>query len=48
MNIFDDVMRECLAPVADTSLSGALVVREIDTVIERRGKSHLVVNDNGT
>ena len=46
--IVDDFTRECLALVADTSLSGARVARELDTVIARRGKPRLVVSDNGT
>lgn len=44
----DDFTRECLALVADTSLSGTRVARELDAVIARRGKPHLVVSDNGT
>ncbi len=46
--IVDDFTRECLALVADTSLSGARVARELDAVMARRGKPHLVVSDNGT
>jgi len=46
--IVDDFTRECLALVADTSLSGARVARELDAVIARRGKPHVVVSDNGT
>lgn len=46
--IVDDFTRECLALVADTSLTGARVARELDAVIARRGKPHLVVSDNGT
>ena len=45
--IVDDFTRECLALIADTSLSGHRVVRELDAVIARRGKPHLVVSDNG-
>lgn len=44
--IVDDFTRECLALVADTSLSGARVARELDAVIARRGKPLLVVSDN--
>ena len=44
----DDFTRECLALIADTSLSGARVARELDAVIALRGKPHLVVSDNGT
>lgn len=46
--IVDDFTRECLALVADTSLSGTRVARELDAVIARRGRPHLVVSDNGT
>jgi transposase InsO family protein len=38
LNIVDDVTRECLAAVPDTSISGRRVARELDTVIRRRGK----------
>ena len=34
--------------MADTSLSGARVARELDTLIARRGKPRMVVSDNGT
>lgn len=44
----DDFSRECLALVADTSLSGLRMTRELDTVIKRRGKPHTIVSDNGT
>jgi putative transposase len=46
--IVDDFTRECLALIADTSLSGARVARELDAVIARRGKPHTIVSDNGT
>jgi putative transposase len=46
--VVDDFSRECLALVADTSLSGARVARELDAVIARRGKPLTVVSDNGT
>jgi len=46
--IVDDFTRECLVLVADTSLSGSRVARELDAVIARRGKPLLVVSDNGT
>lgn len=45
--IVDDFTRECLALVADTSLSGARVVRELDAVVAIRGKPAMVVSDNG-
>ena len=39
---------ECLALVADTSLSGSRVARELDRLIIERGKPKMVVSDNGT
>lgn len=38
----------CLALVADTSLSGRRLARELDAVIARRGKPRTIVSDNGT
>lgn len=46
--VVDDLTRECLALVADTSLSGTRVVRELDAVIARRGCPGTIVSDNGT
>jgi putative transposase len=46
--VVDDFTRECLCLVADTSLSGARVARELDGIIARRGPPHGVVSDNGT
>lgn len=46
--VLDDFTRECLALVADTSLSGTRVVRELDAVIARRGRPGTIVSDNGT
>ena len=48
LTVVDDFTRECLALVADTSLSGARVVRELDMLIARRGRPLMVVSDNGT
>jgi putative transposase len=49
LNVIDDVTRECLASVADTSISGARVARELSQVIARRGaKPELIVSDHGT
>jgi putative transposase len=44
----DDVPRECLAAVPDTSLSGKRVVREMSALIARRRKPGAIVSDNGT
>jgi putative transposase len=46
--VVDYFTRECLCLVADTSLSGARVARELDAVIARRGRPQSVVSDNGT
>jgi putative transposase len=46
--VVDDFTRECLALVADTSLSGARVARELTMLIGQRGKPGMVVSDNGT
>ena len=46
--VVDDFTRECLALVADTSLSGTRVVRELDAVILRCGRPGTIVSDNGT
>ena len=47
--VVDDFTRECLGLVADTSLSGAQVARELTALIVRRGARPLLcVSDNGT
>ncbi len=46
--IFDDCTRECLAAVADVSLSGRRVARELDLLIATRGRPRTIVSDNGT
>ena len=46
--VVDDFTRECLALIADTSLSGLRVGRELDAIIANRGKPALCVSDNGT
>ena len=48
LNVVDDVTRECLAAIPDTSISGRRVVRELTALIERRGKPGMIVSDNGT
>ncbi|WP_149036384.1 IS3 family transposase [Aurantiacibacter atlanticus] len=48
LNVVDDVTRECLAAVPDTSISGRRVVRELTALIEQRGKPGMIVSDNGT
>jgi len=47
--VVDDFTRECPGLVADTSLSGLRVGRELDQVAERRGcRPATIVSDNGT
>ena len=49
LSVVDDFTRECLALVADTSLSGARVARELEHLIWRRAaKPRTIVSDNGT
>ncbi len=48
LNVVYDVTLECLAAIPDTSISGRRVARELTTLIERRGKSGMIVSDNGT
>jgi putative transposase len=47
-NVIDDVTKECLAAVVDTSISGKRVARELAAIIARRGKPDLIVSDHGT
>jgi putative transposase len=46
--VVDDFTRECLALVADTSLSGLRVGRELDRIVALRGRPAMIVSDNGT
>ena len=47
--VVDDCTRECLALIADTSISGRRVARELDDIIRQRGKRpDTIVSDNGT
>ena len=46
--VVDDFTRECLTLVADTSLGGVRVARELDTIIADRGRPAMCVSDNGT
>lgn len=47
-NVVDDVSRECLAAIPDTSISGLRVARELSKLIALRGKPGMIVSDNGT
>jgi putative transposase len=46
--VIDDFTRECLGLVADTSLPGSRVARELDALIARYGKPQTIVSDNGS
>ena len=48
LNIVDDVTRECLAAIPDTSISGKRVARELTKLIGTRGRPQMIVSDNGT
>ena len=46
--VVDDCTRECLALIADTSISGRRVARELDDIIRQWGRPKTIVSDNGT
>ena len=46
--VIDDCCRENLCLVADTSISGARVARELDALVRIYGKPACIVSDNGT
>ena len=48
LTVVDNCTRECLALVADTSISGLRVARELDAIIRWRGRPETMVSDNGT
>jgi putative transposase len=48
LNVIDDVTKECLAAVADTSISGKRVARELTALLARRGRPGMIVSDHGT
>lgn len=48
LGVMDQCSRECLTLVADTSIGGARVVRELDVLVSRYGKPPCIVSDNGT
>ena len=48
LNVVDDATRECLLAVADTSISGKRVARELTALVARRGRPRTIVSDNGT
>jgi len=48
LNVIDDVTKECLAAVADTSISGKRVARELTALVARRGRPAMIISDHGT
>ncbi|SOB79480.1 Transposase InsO and inactivated derivatives [Sphingomonas guangdongensis] len=48
LNIVDDITRECLRAVVDTSISGRRVVREPADLVVERVAPKMIVSDNGT
>ncbi|WP_246341097.1 IS3 family transposase [Aminobacter ciceronei] len=48
LNVVDDVTRECLAAIPDTSISGRRVARELTELITQRGTPGMIVSDHGT
>ncbi len=45
LNIVDDVTRECLRTMPDTSISGRRLVRELTDLIAERGKPGMIVSE---
>ena len=48
LNIVDDVTRECLGVIPDTSISGRRIAREVTALIATRGRPGMIVSDHGT
>jgi putative transposase len=48
MGVMDQCSRECLTLTVDTSIGGERVVRELDLLVDERGKPDCIVSDNGT
>ena len=46
--VIDDFTRESLGLIADTSISGQRVARELDAIVRLYGKPATIVSDNGT
>jgi putative transposase len=47
LNVIDECSRECLASVAETSITGLHVTRILEQVIETYGKPRQILTDNG-
>ncbi len=48
LNIVDDLTKECLGAIPETSISGRRAARELTAIVERRGKPGMIVSDHGT
>jgi putative transposase len=48
LNIVDDVTKECLGAIPETSISGRRVARELTAIVAQRGRPGSIVSDNGT
>jgi transposase InsO family protein len=48
LNVVDDVTKECLASIVDTSISGKRVARELSALVAMRGQPEMIVSDHGT
>jgi putative transposase len=48
LNIVDDVTKECLGAIPETSISGRRVARELTAIVEQRGKPGIIVSDHDT
>lgn len=46
--VVDEFSRQCLALVADTSLSGQRLTRTLDAIIQMRGMPETIVSNNGS
>ena len=46
-NLIDNYTKECVGNIVDTSISGYRVARELDKIVEFRGKPKAIVCDNG-
>ncbi|WP_376707009.1 IS3 family transposase [Bradyrhizobium agreste] len=48
LNLVNDVTKECLVAIPETSISGRRVARELTAIVERRGKPGMILSDHGT
>jgi putative transposase len=46
--VIDDATRESIGLIADTSISGVRVARELDAIMRLHGKPKTILSDNGT